>query len=746
VSDQRIVTSVGGLSEAETRRHLLGSIGVGDASHSYEEIDYDELLEPLRFRFALDRRSFVQVLGGGVLVTAIGSPVFAQRRGGGRGRGGFLGGAPAALSARFHFADDGAIGVFSGKVDAGQGARCELAQAAAEELRVPVSVIRMTLGDTAICPNDGTTAGSGTTPRTVPAVRQAAAAVRQLLVGSTAKKWQVEPSEVEVHDGKIVHAASKRAVTYVEAAKDDELATQLAKPTPTGVEVTTVSQWKTLGAEHKAPAARDKVTGRHAYPSDLQRPGMVYGCVLRAPKYRAKLLAVDLAPAKTMNEVIAVQDGDFVGVIAPTSFAAQQANEAVAKTAKWSEVKLTSGDELYDYLRANVAGGVPANPFAAEVAKSAKSLKATYTVAYVQHAPLEPRAALADWVDGKLTVWTATQNPFGVRGELMNAFHLAEDKVHVIVPDFGSGYGGKHTGECAVEAARLAQAAKKPVMLRWTREEEFTWAYFRPAAVIDVEASLDGGGRLATWHHVNINAGRNSVDSPYDVPHKRSESVESRPPLRHGSYRALAATGNTFARELFMDELAAAASVDPLEFRRAHLTDTRLRAVLEEAARRFKWTERVKQKQPNRGVGLACGTEKGSFVACCAEVEVDRTKNEIHVRDVCQAFDCGPVLNPENLHNQMEGAIIMGLGPALREEIRIEDGAIANASFRQYRVPRFADVPTIEVHAMNRMDVEPVGAGETPIIAIAPAIGNAVFQATGVRLRSMPMKLAAEKA
>ena len=191
-----------------------------------------------------------------------------------------------------------------------------------------------------------------------------------------------------------------------------------------------------------------------------------------------------------------------------------------------------------------------------------------------------------------------------------------------------------------------------------------------------------------------------------------------------------------------MDELAALAGADPLEFRLAHLEESRLKAVLEEAARRFKWTERVKQKQPNRGVGLACGTEKGSFVACCAEVEVNRDKSEIRVLEVCQAFDCGPVLNPENLRNQMEGAIIMGLGPALREEIRIEDGAIANASFRQYRVPRFADVPSIEVHAMNRTDAEPVGAGETPIITIAPAIGNAVFQAIGIRLRAMPMKLA----
>jgi CO/xanthine dehydrogenase Mo-binding subunit len=709
-----------------------------------EDIDYDELIEPLRFRFSLDRRSFVQIFGGGVLVTAIGSPVFAQRRERGRGRGGFFGGGPVPLTARFHFADDGTIGVFSGKVDAGQGARCELAQAAAEELRVPLSVIRMTLADTGACPNDGTTAGSGTTPRTGPAVRQAAAAVRQMLVESTAKKWKVEPNDVQAHNGKLVHAASSRSTSYVDAVKNEELAKELAKPAASGAKLTPITEWKTLGTEQKAPAAHDKVTGRHSYPSDLQRPGMLYGRVLRPPAYRTTLTSVDQAPAKAMDGVVAVQDGEFVGVTAPSSFAAGQAIEAVAKTAKWNHDQtayLSDGDKLFEYLREQARGGVPANPFAEQLSKAAKSLKATYTIAYVQHAPLEPRVALAEWTDGKLTVWTATQNPFGVRGELMNAFRLAEDKVRVVVPDFGSGYGGKHTGECAVEAARLAQAAKKPVMLRWTREEEFTWAYFRPAAVIDVEASLDDQGRLSTWHHVNINAGRNSADSPYDVPRKRSDSIESRPPLRHGSYRALAATGNTFARESFMDEMAAAAGADPLEFRLTHLKDPRLRGVLEEAARRFKWTERVKQKQPNRGVGLACGTEKGSFVACCAVVEVDRAKNDIRVRDVCQTFDCGPVLNPENLRNQMEGAIIMGLGPALREEIRIKDDIVANPSFRQYRVPRFADVPTIEVYAMNRADVEPAGAGETPIIGIAPAIGNAVFNATGVRLRAMPLKL-----
>ena len=339
----------------------------------------------------------------------------------------------------------------------------------------------------------------------------------------------------------------------------------------------------------------------------------------------------------------------------------------------------------------------------------------------MQHAPLEPRTAVAEWADGKLTVWTATQNPFGVRGELAQAFRLADEEVRVIVPDFGSGYGGKHTGECAVEAARLAKAAGKPVMLRWTREEEFTWAYFRPAAVIDMEASLDDENRLATWWHVNINSGGNSIESPYDVPRKRVATIGSRPPLRHGSYRALASTANSFARESFMDELAAAAGADPLEFRLAHLNEPRLRPVLEEAAKRFNWAERVNNKQPNRGVGLACSLDKGSFVACCAEVEVDRRRNDIRVLHVCEAFDCGPVMNPDNLRNQIEGAIIMGLGPALREEMQFADGEITNAI-----VPAATACRTSRTcrrskrYAMNRKDVEAAGAGETPIIVDRP--------------------------
>jgi isoquinoline 1-oxidoreductase len=269
--------------------------------------------------------------------------------------------------------------------------------------------------------------------------------------------------------------------------------------------------------------------------------------------------------------------------------------------------------------------------------------------------------------------------------------------------------------------------------------------------VIETEASLNDKGELTSWHFININSGPSAVDTPYRIENNKHTSrfVQSSPPLRHGSYRGLAATANNFARECFMDELAAAAGVDPLEFRVAHFgteedkssTRYRLRAVLEAAAERFHWNERVKKKSPTVGVGLACGTEKGSYVAACAEVEIDREKNQILVRRVTQSYECGAIVNPDNLLKQVQGALIMGIGPALREEMRFEKGEIQNASFRKYQVPRFDDVPEIDIHLLDRPDLASTGAGETPIIAIAPAIANAVFHATGERCRSMPIVL-----
>jgi isoquinoline 1-oxidoreductase len=731
---------------------------VHDRVLEWDSPDYDEPVDQVEYDFShlltagMSRRRFVQALGAGLLITVALDPAASAqeaprregRGGGGNRGGGFRGGPPPKVAARLHIGKDGVITVFTGKVEAGQGARAELTQAAAEELRVPSERVNLVMADTALVPNDGITAGSGSTPRTLPAIRQGAAAARDLLIAVAARMWQVQPSELEVADGKVVHTPSQRGQTYAELAAQEDAVKAFQQAAPPDVRITPVAQWKVLGVSTPRPNRRDLVTGKHEYPSDVKRPGMLYGKVLRPPSYGARLTAVDMGPAKEMKGVVPVRDGSFVGVVAPSSFVAEDALDAIASTAKWDTNPHPPSGTIFDYLRSKARGGMPADPFAADFEAGAKKLRQAYNVAYIQHAPMEPRAALAEWDNGKLTVWTGSQNPFGVRSELARAFDIPEDKVRVIVPDFGGGFGGKHSGECAVEAARLARAAGKPVSLRWTRKEEFTWAYFRPAAAINAEASLDEGGNIATWHFVNVNSGPSAVETPYRCGKSKSEFVQSEPPLRHGSYRALASTANVFARECFMDELAELAGKDPLAFRLAHLGEPRLRAVLEEAAKRFDWPNRAKENKPSVGVGLACGTEKGSYVAACAEVVVAPDQGSFRVRRVCQAYECGKIVNPTNLRAQVEGAIVMGLGPALREEIRFEDGKVTNAAFSQYLVPRFDDVPQIEVQLLDRPDLPPVGAGETPIIAVAPAIANALWRVTGRRVREMPIRLAKE--
>lgn len=703
--------------------------------------------EKLRHQFKLSRRTFVQLLGAGFLITVTEGVSLGQRRGTGTRRSGTVG-------ARLHIDQDGRITVMTGKVEVGQGSRAQLTQAAAEELRVPVDHIQLVMADTALVPDDGITAGSRTTPSTVPAVRRGAATARELLTDMACERWKVDRGAVKVREGAIVHPATGRKITYAALAAEKDIAKVYEAAIPRDVEVTPVSEWEVLGTSVPRPNRRDLVTGAHRFPSDIVRPNMLYGKILRPPSYGATLSTIDLSEVKAMDGVVVVRDGQSVGCAVPTSFRAAQALKAIAKTASWKAAPHPSSKELFSYLKKHAqrgggggrrSRGGTRGSIEDGLGKASKVLREVYEVAYIQHAPMEPRAAVAKWNDGKLTVWTGSQAPNRVHSQLAQALGIDSKRVRVIVPDTGGGFGGKHTGEVAVEAARLAKAAGRPVSLRWSREEEFTWAYFRPAGVIEIQAGLDANGSLVAWDFTNINSGRAAIGPPYEVPNTRTQFLRSDPPLRQGSYRCLAATANNFARESFMDELAAAAGADPLAFRLAHIQDPRLRAVLETAAKRFRFSERKEKSGPDVGVGLVCGTEKGSYVAACVEVRVDRKRGIIDVRRVCEVFECGAIQNPDNLRSQVEGCIIMGLGGALTEEIQFENGKILNASFRKYRVPRFADVPELDIHLLDRPDLPSAGAGETPIIAVAPAIANAVFEATGIRIRSMPIRIPAFK-
>jgi isoquinoline 1-oxidoreductase subunit beta len=569
------------------------------------------------------------------------------------------------------------------------------------------------------------------------------------LVAVAARKWQLDAARIQVRDGAAAGPDGTKKFTYAELAGSPELAAAAASAISPDTPLTPLSDWRVLGTPQHRLNARDIVTGSHRYPSGIQRPGMLYGCVLRPPAYGAALESLDLGPARKLPGVTAVRDGEFAGCAAPTSYAARQAVDALAGAAQWRTKENPPSSRLYEYLKSHAisAGEGSRRPrvqvkgsIEEGLAHASKKLRFSYDVAYVQHAPMEPRAAVAEWQDGKLTAWVGTSNPSGVRDQLAQAFHVKTENVRVIVPDMGGGFGGKHTGEVAIEAARLSRAAERPVSLRWSRAEEFRWAYFRPAGVLEVEAGLDEKGAIVAWDFTNYNSGTAAIESHYRIANTRTRYIACDAPLREGSYRCLAATANNFARECCMDELASAAGADPLEFRLAHLDNPRLRDVLLAAAKRFGWPERLKNRRPNRGVGLACGTEKGSVVAACVEVEVDRATGIPRLLEICQAFECGPILNPANLRSQVEGCILMGLGPAVREAIEFEDGRLLNGSFAKYRVPRFKDVPKMEILLLDRKDLEPAGAGETPIIAVAPAMANAVFHATGQRVRAMPVR------
>ena len=318
----------------------------------------EEATQAVGYDFGLKRRAFVQLLGAGLLVVVSVAPALGQRRG---GRGG--GGGARKIAARVHFGKDGTITVMTGKVEAGQGARAELSEAAAEELRVPVSRIQLVMADTSLVPDDGITAGSASTPRTVPAVRRGAAAAREVLVDFAARRWGVDRGAVRVQDGKATRASSPENLSYADLAADADAAKALDGAIPSDVAMTPVAEWKVLGQPTARPNARDIVTGAHQYPSDVSRSGMLYGKVLRPPSYGAKLTAIDLAPAQAMKDVVAVRDDQFVGVAAPTTFLAEKALAAIAKTAKWETAPHPASKEVFDYLVKHVQGDVPANPF-----------------------------------------------------------------------------------------------------------------------------------------------------------------------------------------------------------------------------------------------------------------------------------------------------------------------------------------------------------------------------------------------
>ncbi|MGZ6257251.1 MAG: molybdopterin cofactor-binding domain-containing protein [Candidatus Limnocylindrales bacterium] len=643
-----------------------------------------------------------------------------------------------STGAWIHVAADGVATAFTGKVDVGQDNRTALSLRVAEELRIPLAAVRLIMGDTDVCPFDIGTFGSRSMPDAGEHLRLAAAATRECLIDLAATRWHVDAAELGASGGCVQEIHGDRSIAYGELVRGQ----RSVEIRSTGGPLTPGPLEQLVGRPTGRLTAPEIVTGTKRYPSDLSRPGMLHGRVLRPPAYGSTLRSVDVASAEAMAGVTVVHEGSFVGVAAPDAFSAARALNAIE--AIWDLARQPSEAELTEHLRSHpVEEQGWEGPFHHEIgdpdgalAAAPVRLAATYTTAYIAHVPLETHVALAEWDESRLSVWMGTQQPFGVRRDLAEALGIPEAHVRIVVPDTGGGFGGKHGGAVAEEAARLARASGHPVRVRWSRGEEFTQGYLRPAAVIDVRSGAHPDGSITAWELRNTNSGMFGVMGPYEIPNQRVDFQPADSPLPQGSYRSLAAAANHFARESHIDELADALAVDPLALRLRHLRDERLAAVFQAAAERMEWGRGP--REPDVGLGIAGGVEKAARVATCVAVRIGADRRLEIVR-IVTAFECGAIVNPDGLSNQIEGATVMGLGAALFEAIHFEGGKIHNASLTDYRVPRITDVPPIEVVLLDRRDLPSAGGGETPIIAVAPALANAIFAATKVRLRSLPL-------
>jgi isoquinoline 1-oxidoreductase len=485
------------------------------------------------------------------------------------------------------------------------------------------------------------------------------------------------------------------------------------------------------------------VTGRRLFPTDIRVPDMLAGRELAPPAAGARLVSVDQSLLAGRPGVTVIHEGEFVGVVAADEPDAERAVRDIR--ADWTVDTSLSSADLIDHLRseptddADVVDGFEHDSGEVDAALANGSVvQQTYTTALVAHVPLETRVATASWAGDRLTVWTATQSPFLAREELAEALSIGESDVRVIVPPLGAGFGGKHGAGPGIAAARLSRAVGHPVRVRWRHSDEFAWGHVRPAAVIDIAAAVSAADlSINAWDFRNLNAGISAIRLPYRVANQRLRYRPRELPLPQGSYRALAATANTFARESMIDELATIVGADPLEFRLRNIDDERLAEVLKVAAQRAGWQGGARSKD-GRGLGIAGSVEKDARVASCAEISVDR-RGAVLILRIITAFDCGAIIDADNLTNQIEGATVMALGPALFETVAFDSGRVTTSSLATYRVPRFSDAPEIEVVLVDRPNVPSAGGGEVPLIAVAPAIANAIYAASGARLRSMPL-------
>jgi len=541
-----------------------------------------------------------------------------------------------------------------------------------------------------------------------------------------------------------VHGDPGRKVTYAELAQGKKI-TRLVDEKAV---LRSVAQFQVMGKSPRRFDGREKVTGAARYAGDVRLPGLLYARILRPPAHGSTLVKADTAAAERHPGAKVVKLDDLVAVLHADPEAAAAALAEVK--AEWKTEPLDLDPEsIFDHIEKTATHAEEKESrgdLAAARASASRLFESTYRKGYVAHAAMEPHTALAQSKDGRVTVWASTQTPFPLRDQIAEALKVDTQKVRVITPYLGGGFGGKSAGRQALEAARLAVATGQPVQVAWTRPEEFFYDTFDPAAVVKVTSAVDAGGKITLWDYSVYAAGARGAALFYDIPNARVRAFgdtnygpKSGPdvhPFATGPWRAPGARMNVFAVESQIDRMAAAAGLDPLEFRLRNTSDSRMRGVLQAAADAFGWKT---GKKPGKGRGIACGIDAGAYVALIAEIAVDPATGAIKVERVVAAQDMGIIVNPEGVRMQMEGCIMMGLGYVLSEEVRFQGGEILDHNFTSYHLPRFSALPKIETVLVKNDEVDPQGAGEPAIVPLGAAVANALFDATGKRLDRLPL-------
>lgn len=691
--------------------------------------------------FHIGRRDFLKTTGSGIfLFFTIGELSFLEQRvEGGR----MSPGLPTDFNAFLKIGEDGRVSCYTGKIEMGQGPITSLAQELADELDVALEAVDMVMGDTDICPWDGGTFGSLTTRAFGPALRIAGAQARQVLLELAAENLNTSVSHLAVENGIVFDTSSPlHRISYAQLAQGKKVVRQLTRPAVTKKP----SEFKIMGKPTLRRDAREKVTGNAKYAGDIQVPGMLFAKLLRPPAHGAKLLDLDLSEAKKVQGVKIIQQNDFVAVLHRYPDVAEFALSKIKAT--FDQPKSGIDDlTIFDHLlKVAPKGRMVAQGGNLQEGERAATvtIEETYLDGYKSHAPIEPHTAVAKIEDGKATIWASTQTPFSAKDEVAKEIGFPPENVRIITPFVGGGFGGKTRNLQAVEAALCAKLSGSPVQVAWSRREEFFFDAFRPAAVVKVRSGITAEGRISFWDYHVYFAGDRGSRLFYDVPHHSTLSYDASGaggvishPFATGPWRAPGNNTNTFARESHIDMLAAKAGIDPVEFRLRNLADAKMKRVLQAAADKCGWKP---VKAPSgRGYGVACGIDAGTYVAAIAEVGVDRATGHVQVRRVVCAQDMGLVINPEGAAIQMEGCITMGLGYALEEDMHFKDGEILDVNFDTYQIPRFSWVPKIETVILDSKDDPPQGGGEPAIVLMGAVIGNAVYDAIGVRLHQMPM-------